>query len=296
MYMKVLKIIGSYIIKFLKDCFSSFFLVFAFYMALKEFEIVDSLQVLLHPLVISCAWSVFKLIFTISTKKNIKIKKWLFRKEEKFYLAYIILVLFFVSIKKDPIWDGTEVKDVISLQWTIFGISITVFLFWHVWFTGHLKSIEPKKSENGGLLNTYDYLQSKKAVNRYLESTYSAVIYLLLNMLILMISSALVYVMDKGENTYAQITILFSMYLCTNTLGALFMDVLSPITEAKENFHIKYNFSKEDQLLENLIVEKVHGITNEAMKIREDSSLTDQEQAEKLLELVEPLLGKDKEE
>ena len=76
-------------------------------------------------------------------KKRTKLSFWFTNNFPKLLLYYTILLFLFLSISNTPIWDINEVHEVLSIEWTIFGLSIAIFLVWDVIYINYLKKKQP---------------------------------------------------------------------------------------------------------------------------------------------------------
>lgn len=87
--------------------------------------------------------------------RETKLSCWLGKNYPKLLLGYILFVLALASVKNQLVWTTDMVYDVLSLQWTIFGLSLTIFLVWNVIMVEFLKNKQPKESDRRAcFLNT----------------------------------------------------------------------------------------------------------------------------------------------
>lgn len=101
-----------------------------------------------------------------STKRlrETKLSFWIGKNFSKLLLGYILTVLTIGSINSQPIWDADMVSEVLSLQWTIFGLSLTIFLVWNVIMVEFLKAKQPKVSDSSSLYQKYTLALEKKRI------------------------------------------------------------------------------------------------------------------------------------
>lgn len=258
-------------------------------MALKQFEVIDSIQVFLISFVVSLVYSILKVVFDECTGDT-KMKKWINRNNGKIIMSYFFIVLFFMSVRSELIWTNDEVKEIIGVQWTILSVSIAVFLVWHVLFSSYLKSNNPILPENPSFYDMYNHIKNKRDFNYDISIRFSAVVYLTINILLLIFVSTDVFITKNGEELLTQIFVLLSMYFATNTLVALFCDLLKPIIEEKKKFYNLSKVSKEDEDLEDTIEKAMFKINEKIKEIKKDISLDEKTKQEKIKELVNILI------
>ena len=171
-----------------------------------------------------------------STKrfKETKLSFWFGKNYPKLLLGYILAVLAIGSINNQAIWDADMVSEVLSLQWTIFGLSLTIFLVWNVLMVEFLKGKQPKVSDASSLYQKFTLALEKKTYTQEIDATFNSVVLLTINLFLLLLSSTMIYISMKPESIITQNILLCSFFFTTNSILCLFMDILSPLKKDKE--------------------------------------------------------------
>lgn len=152
----------------------------------------------------------------------------------KIILGIIIISIFSVSIRYDLLWTESEAKEALNVIWTIFGISITIFLVWNVIIVEYLRKKIPQKVDGNDFFQKYKYLLDKQEFLFNTQSTFSAIIMLSINLLLILFSTTSVYIMKNAGTLFTQNMLICSFYFSTNTLISLFFDMLKPIKQNKK--------------------------------------------------------------
>ena len=176
------------------------------------------------------------LLIVRSTKrfKETKFSFWFGKNYPKLLLGYILAVLAIGSINNQAIWDADMVSEVLSLQWTIFGLSLTIFLVWNVLMVEFLKGKQPKKSESSSLYQKFTLALEKKKYTQEIDTTFNSVVLLTINLFLLLLSSSMIYIGMKPESVITQNILLCSFFFTTNSIFCLFVDILLPLKKDKE--------------------------------------------------------------
>jgi len=183
-----------------------------------------------------------------STKrfKETKLSFWLGKNYPKLLLGYILAVLTIGSINSQPIWDADMVSEVLSLQWTIFGLSLTIFLVWNVLMVEFLKGKQPKVSDSSSLYQKFTLALEKKTYTQEIDTTFNSVVLLTINLFLLLLSSTMIYIGMKPESIITQNILLCSFFFTTNSILYLFMDILLPLKKDKEEMLKNNSITQSD--------------------------------------------------
>ena len=183
-----------------------------------------------------------------STKrfKETKLSFWLGKNYPKLLLGYILAVLTIGSINSQPIWDADMVSEVLSLQWTIFGLSLTIFLVWNVLMVEFLKGKQPKVSDSSSLYQKYTLALEKKTYTQEIDTTFNSVVLLTINLFLLLLSSTMIYIGMNPESIITQNILLCSFFFTTNSILCLFMDILLPLKKDKEEMLKNNSITQSD--------------------------------------------------
>lgn len=163
-------------------------------------------------------------------------------------IFYAIILICCVSIKKELIWSYEELKEVINIQWTIFGISITVFVFWHVFTSERWKNyILAEKAEGNNLFKNKKYYEQKENNNLELSSSLISVVFLTVNLILILIATGGVYLISQKNTTLLQTLLIISFYMCTNTILGLLLDIILPLFKQKKQLYNENKLSEYEQ-------------------------------------------------
>lgn len=275
---KLKKIVYNLIILFLV-----FLLLFIFFIGLltclKKFIPIDDLLIVLLPFGLSLSLSIIHLIaIRLSSRKiyQSQLSFWLKNNSQKIFLAFLVIIILLFSITNKPLWDNNEIRDVLSTEWTIFGLSISIFLVWDVIYTGYIKKKQPKIETDMDSVQKLETLYQKQAVFKELESARSSIIILSINLVLLLLSSGLVHVIHMPDNIITQNIVVCAFYFSTNTIIMLFLDILKPILEEnkalkKDNLVIKEEFETIE------IKVYIQSLKERVIKIIDDSNTNERE-------------------
>lgn len=250
---------------------------FAVCNALEKFKLIDTKQWLTISVVCGLCCAAILIAYGIYVvKKHCDVKSffWLRENVVTLVLAIIIIMIACVSLTPEPIWSKEDIKDVISIQWVIFGISVTIFLVWQVFVKDHLN----KRSGNNSGDEKQDYrkqYQSRaEGIALIVEANdfVTTAILLAINVSFLVGSTVAAYLINDPENIHVQNMLIFCFYLCTNSLTKLFFDILCPIFKVRKAVRDENKISKDqlDELeikagIEQELEDQINKITDNAL-------------------------------
>ena len=233
-----------------------FILAFAFINIFHNFELVSANVLLYASLIIAGIFSIVTLIvviFLMKSERKTKIGHWLSINGAKLTLAYIFLLLFFCSVESEIFLTINDLKELLSLEWVILGISITIFLIWNVVTIEYLQKKKPQKPQSSLPTETWLYLQDKENFYSNATSLLSSVYLLLVNLAVICIATVNVYVTSRSATFFSQCIVAFGLYLSTNTIIGLILDILKPFNEKKKSMLEETKTTGEDIELQNAI-------------------------------------------
>lgn len=247
--MKRGKIFGVFVLAFFAFFFFTSILVGSILICINNFIDLVGMVWFWRGLKISGIVSVVGAVLIVRRTKRIQETKfsfWIGKNYPKLLLGYIFVVLALASVKKQPIWATDMVYEVLSLQWTIFGLSLTIFLVWNVIIVEFLKSKQPKQSDSSDLLAKYTLAIEKKTYSQEIETTFTTVVLLTINLFLLLLSTFAIYMNVKPESVVTQNILHCSFFFTTNSIVCLFMDILMPLKSDKAEMLKNNNVTKED--------------------------------------------------
>lgn len=266
-----------------------FIFLFGLLCCLNKFIPVDDSLILLLPFWLSLLLSIINfMVIRLSSHKiyQSKISFWLKNNSPKLFLAFIVIIILFFSITNKTIWDNNEIRDVLSVEWTIFSLSISIFLVWNVIYTGYIKKKQPKIETDMDFVQKLEMLYQKQTVFKELVSARSSIIILSINLVLLLISSGMVFVIHKPDSIITQNIVICTFSFSTNTIIMLFIDILKPILEenkalTKDNLVIK----EEVEVIESKVY--IQSLKERVTKIIDDLSPNDKEEAETIIKEID---------
>ena len=141
--MKTGKTFGLFVLTFVAVFFFVVLLVGSILICINKFVDLPGMVWFWRGLMISAIVAFVGTVLIVRGTKRItetNLSFWLGKNYPKLLLGYILVVLTIGSINSQPIWDTDMVYEVLSLQWTIFGLSLTIFLVWNVIMVEFLKT------------------------------------------------------------------------------------------------------------------------------------------------------------
>lgn len=250
----------------------SFILFFSAMDVLFEFELITEKMLLVLSCVAAFVFAVVCIIIAIllmKAEKKTKFGNWLSSNIAKITLAYTFLTIFFFSVKSEVILTIEELKEIISLGWTILGISVGIFLIWNVIAMEYLEKKKPNKPLSSFPTKQWRYIQEKS--NFYSDATMllSNVNLLLVNLLVLVVVTVLVFVTSRKATILSQSATFLVLFLCTNTIVGLMLDILKPFNEKKKSMLQETKVTSADVDLQNEIDQQTE-IVLKTIEIVED--------------------------
>ena len=233
-----------------------FILAFAFINIFYNFELVSAKVQLYVPLILAVAFSIVALIvviYLLKSEKKTKIGHWISINSAKLTLAYIFLLLFFLSVKSEVFLTIEDIKELLSLEWVILGVSITAFLIWNVVTIEYLQKRKPQKPQSSLPTKTWLYLQEKENFYSDATSLLSNVYLLLLNLIVICVATVNVYVISRTATILSESIVILGLYLSTNTIIGLIFDILKPFNEKKKAILEETKTTNKDIELQNSI-------------------------------------------
>lgn len=281
-----------YSLVFLLGFIIAFLLVFSFLKCLNRFIDISLCLHYLISIVISIVLSIINIICLVVNIKRIVDSKlvYLIKKNYPYlFLIYFFLIILFATITNKVIWKANEINDVLSVEWTIFGLSITIFLVWDVLFLSYLKKKQPVKHGDMDLIQSYELINKKFSYYSEVEIEFLTIILLTINLVLLIISSVGVYIIHQPQNIFIQNLVILSFYFSTNTILSLLIDIIKPLWEERARLKKENQVTKEemDSAQVNAIFQMV--VDEVAEKIYSTEELSEEEKIKKKIKLLEGL-------
>lgn len=220
---------------------SSFILAYvsalAFLNLLKRFDKLSDK----NPLVLACIFGVIGASIALCVRfyrrracKITKFWSWFDNSRSTFIILYLFFVITLSSIRSEVVWDLEQMRNFISLQWTIFGITITIFLVWNALIINNLKQKFPKPIQKQTILNKSHYINEKMQFYQNASFKFNSITFVIINSLTIIVSTGFLYIAFNEVNLINQNITIASFYFCTNTLSIILLDVLEPLLLEKK--------------------------------------------------------------
>lgn len=268
---------------------------YTFVNMLDRFNLIDHSNCLLISSIISAVITIIICTYIkweIKDQKNTRLSSWLSQNAGKILLCYTISLIFFSSVKTVVIWAADDIRDIIIIQWSIFAISVTIFLVWNVVILQYLKNKKPTLPEGASLMQISGYIKKKELFYQDSSKMFSTVTLLTINLVALILATASAYLSVDNITIIIQNIVYFSFLLCTNTVLQLFLDILQPIKEEKRELLKGMEVTAEDVELSNKIQEEAKEVLAFLERIDRLDNISGEEKfrikSGLLLELISP--------
>lgn len=171
---------------------------------------------------------------------------WLSRNFPKLFIGWFSLVLALFSAKGKPAWEVNTVYDILSLQWTIWGLSLAIFLVWDGIVIAYLKRNQPEELDPTNPFQKCRFLLRKESFLQEIESTFSSVIFLTVNLFLLLFSTIQIYLKAQPDSVFTQSVLYCSFFFTTNSIAGMFLDILKHLNREKSELIEINKVTKED--------------------------------------------------
>lgn len=224
--------------------------------ALNEFWLLQGLKNL--PLILAAIMSIicsFASVYFSAINRITKLENWLISNVDKMIIIFVLANGFFYSIKSTLTWSFTDIKDLLSLEWTIFGISVTIFIVWMVSVTDYLNPKKPKNPIRTSLnpIEMSKFIQDKSLYFPQAKLLLSTIYMLFWNLLFLVFTTIIIYGVYAKATVLSQNAVVFTLFLCTNTILELMCDL-------KKFFGEKSDYLLKDARVTNLDIDVQNSI------------------------------------
>lgn len=256
--MDIIKRIGTHLLFALGDFIIAFFGLSALSIFLGELNVVQFKYGIIVSIILSAIFSLLSVISTNRKEKKVsRLKNWIALNQSGLTFFYCLVIFALASIKSKVMWSYSDLKAIITVEWAILDISITVFLVWKVLIMQYLKDTKPKLRDNTCLINIVLNYEDKLSYYQQADHTFLAVSFLSVNIILLITATAFVLISFQKVTLLNQTTVIICFYFCTNTLALLFFDIIKPLKQEKGNilstFKVSFDEAKSQQTLKREI-------------------------------------------
>lgn len=209
-------------------------------------------------------------------------------------LLYFIIIIILASIKTSIVWSADDIKNIITLEWNIFGIAIAIFLFWYIFIEKYIKESKPIKRNTKGPIGVLSYISEKSNFQQSVDLLFMSVILITINMFMLITSTAMVFISTPNNiNLFIQNCVIITFYLCTNSISSLFLDMIKPLFAEKNKVLDENKMTKIDLENKNNMIKSVMQITELIDTIEQANRIDDKQKSELINILVNDFIKQD---
>ena len=239
LFFNILKAVGIFFLCYL-ICLIIVIQISDVIFGLSNIDLYWFLLIFLLPAIIS---AVITFLFCRKEKKYsfLANTKWI-----KFSFSLILVFAFIVSLKSEIEIDIEQAKELLGFEWTLFSLSITLFLAWYIIVEKYLKS-EPKEEVIGH--KRVENIIKKQSF--YLTSVpyFLNGILLFINFLCISLITGQLWI-HQSISLFMQTFLYFNLYLTINTMQMIFYDIIIPIM-------VRLFYSREYKMTNEKVAEEV---------------------------------------
>ena len=233
------------IVQIIMDVLFSLFVTMTVFSFIQKQEAVpqplSGLIAILTFLMYSAVYFVFAIYPGVVKKKNAFSKTM-----EKHSFSFLVINLFIViainSLNSNTFYDKDNLKDLVNIEWAIYGITIALFTIWEAIITSkNEESEDPEKYIGLERLEHIRNIKLKKVLNS--SAVFTAII-ISINTIAIIAFTLLMYIINQSDNNLVVKVSIISFYLCINSLVITFVECLIPMFISKINFDSKHNDKK----------------------------------------------------
>ena len=210
----------------------------------------------------------------------------------RFVLMYIVVVLFLVSFKTELIWDFDTMTKALSLEWTILAISIAILLVWNGFVINYLNERKPQKPISNMPVELWLFIEKKSNFYSDVCRFFSTLILLSLNVMVLALSTAFVYLIFNRINLLCQNAVILSLFLCLNTMIQLFIDILTTLYKKKHKLLDGNKVTEADVELQNKISRLSTEVSAQIKVVKSIDNLEEDERKQLINKIVGGYINK----
>lgn len=164
----------------------------------------------------------------------------------KFSFSLILIFAFIGSLKSEIEIDIVQAKELLGFEWTLFSLTIALFLAWYLIVEKYLKN-EPKEEETGH--KRIENIIKKQSFYMDSVSYFLNGILLFINFLCISFVTGQLWI-NQRISLFMQTFLYFTLYLTINTMQMIFYDIIIPIM-------VRLFYSREYKMTNEKVVEEV---------------------------------------
>lgn len=186
----------------------------------------------------------------------------------KFSFSLILIFAFIGSLKSKIEIDIVQAKELLGFEWTLFSLTIALFLAWYLIVEKYLKN-EPKEEETGH--KRIENIIKKQSFYIDSVSYFLNGILLFINFLCISFVTGQLWISQR-ISLFMQTFLYFNLYLTINTMQMIFYDIIIPIM-VRLFYSREYKMTNEkvaEEVIVGLLEEKLSQENNKIGKEAED--------------------------
>ena len=189
---------------------------------------------------------IFSYVVTRKTRaQRIRLSLWISTHIAAIDLFYALPLILLASITPEIVSEIHDMQELISLSWTIFGITVAIYLLWYLFLPEYLEGKIPDfkayKPEQ-----TLKSIQERDRFHEQVGLYFNTTTLVVINLIILVMATGMIYLPTEGLTLVNQNAARFSFYLCVNTIILLFLDILKPFQEKRNELLEKTRVTNEE--------------------------------------------------
>ncbi len=267
--------------KFMMNFMQFYFVLFLwefcclFYNVLYRFDIISSQTMKVLMLITS--------ILLISVYSIYTLIKWKMKRITKFdeifscnmiplILYTLMLMLMIAPISPSFYWLHDQMKDIMNLIWTIYGLNITIFLVWYCVMIGYLSNMKSTFLSEMGNDFMVDNVDRKTRYHMITEKHFVSIWLLISDFFFMVLATLFVFCVPEiliskmpSYNVFVSIMVWISLILSLLTLELLLVSFLNIILKEKKKLLEDMKISDNDRRVRDEIIRN-----NEKYKVIND--------------------------
>lgn len=288
------RIIGYYILAVITVITILLLYFFSFFNMLNRLGYISESNLIRFTVSFSSVFSIIVIVYLIillRKKSRNRFDNWLTMSFSRIVLYYLISIICFISIRKDIMFTYEDLCNIISLEWTILGISIAIFLVWSVIIIDYLEKKKPTEIDKGSLFERLLYILYKTEYNLDTTLALNPFVLLFINLIVLIIATFGVYFYGKTHTLFVQNIAIISFYFSTNTIIELFLNYLTPLYKKQKKLIKDSKVTQAEVEERNRIIYKTNKIYDAIDCLKSIDSLDENAKKELLNKLLEEIFA-----
>lgn len=293
----VLSRIGRFIIVFAFALLLSYLFVSQLMRVFCSFGLISTYIELVSEAIATAFITILLSVYYIhlnKAEKKTKFDNWVLMNISKMVLFYVILIICLVSIRSNVFISLEELRDIISLEWTMFGISAAVFLVWNVIIIEYLEQKKPTETSSGAPIEKAMYIAEKGTFFQLASSSFNTISLLFISLIVLVFATLFAYIIWKEVNLFNQTIAFIAFFFATNTLLDLMCGVLRPLKEKKRKMLESSKISNYEVEEQNRIVTETKNLLKTIEGIDSSKALSEEEKIQIKTKLFAEYMGTNK--